>query len=98
MFPLVSLSPNDFSDIRLMLFYVSPFVSLAYVRGEQEGVIKERPWTKGETVNGNFDLDIDYEFQIARKNLEMVKKEKRCESTITKAMKDVGNKRFETKT
>uniref|UniRef100_A0A7N0U4N3 Fatty acyl-CoA reductase n=1 Tax=Kalanchoe fedtschenkoi TaxID=63787 RepID=A0A7N0U4N3_KALFE len=68
-------------------------VSTAYVCGGKEGIVNETPFKMGETLNGTFDLDIDFEFKVMQEKLHKLKEDKLSEAAITVAMKDFGNKR-----
>ncbi|XP_019051672.1 PREDICTED: alcohol-forming fatty acyl-CoA reductase-like isoform X2 [Nelumbo nucifera] len=65
-------------------------VSTAYVAGQQEGVIMEKPYRMGETLNGTPGLDIEQELKVAEErskevqDLGFTKKQERI------AMKELG--------
>ncbi|KAF7121107.1 hypothetical protein RHSIM_Rhsim13G0109500 [Rhododendron simsii] len=68
-------------------------VSTAYVCGEREGVILEKPFAMGETLNGTSGLDIWVEKQLVEEKLRKVRAEEATEKAVTAAMKDFGIQR-----
>lgn len=77
------------------MYNIFPF--LAYVCGEKSGLILEKPFAMGETLNGNNKIDINAEMRL----VEHISKqliEQCCSQEETKqAMKDLGMKRFVSK-
>ncbi|KAK4764940.1 hypothetical protein SAY86_026030 [Trapa natans] len=70
-------------------------VSTAYVSGEREGVIPERPYHMGETLNGVSGLDIDAERRVVEERLEELRAEGASDEAISVAMKELGIERFD---
>ncbi|KAK4760567.1 hypothetical protein SAY87_005460 [Trapa incisa] len=68
-------------------------VSTAYVSGEREGLIHERPYRMGETLNGVSGLDIDAERRVVEERLEELRVEGASDKAITIAMKELGIER-----
>ncbi|KAA8550181.1 hypothetical protein F0562_001865 [Nyssa sinensis] len=68
-------------------------VSTAFVCGERAGLILEKPFYMGETLNGATGLDIDTEKKLAEKRLNDHLVEETTEKAITLAMKDLGIQR-----
>lgn len=68
-------------------------VSTAYVCGEREGLLLEKPFYMGETLNGTSRLDIDAEFKIMEEKLNELRSNGATEEAITSAMKDLGIER-----
>ncbi|KAK4753753.1 hypothetical protein SAY87_001857 [Trapa incisa] len=68
-------------------------VSTAYVSGEREGVILERPYHMGETLNGVSGLDIDAERRVVEERLEELRAEGASDEAISVAMKELGIER-----
>lgn len=68
-------------------------VSTAYVSGETPGLVKERPYHMGDTLNGKPGLDIEVEKKLAEAKLEELKAQGASEDTIKLTMKDMGIER-----
>ncbi|XP_022854799.1 alcohol-forming fatty acyl-CoA reductase-like [Olea europaea var. sylvestris] len=68
-------------------------VSTAYVCGEREGVILEKPFNLGDTLNGTSGLDINAEKQLIEERLKELNAENVSAKSITSAMKDLGIQR-----
>ncbi|KAJ9554764.1 hypothetical protein OSB04_009378 [Centaurea solstitialis] len=68
-------------------------VSTAYISGEKSGIILERPFKMGETLNGKNDLNIREEQNAAQERLGQLDAEKLDEEAISCAMKDFGIQR-----
>ncbi|TVU10557.1 hypothetical protein EJB05_44098 [Eragrostis curvula] len=64
-------------------------VSTAYVVGEKEGLVSERPFKNGETLREGMHLDIDAELQLARDCKRQLVEDDR-EKNERKAMKELG--------
>lgn len=62
--------------------------------GEREGVILEKPFNLGDTLNGTSGLDINAEKQLIEERLKELNAENASEKSITSAMKDLGIQRF----
>ncbi|CAI9773634.1 unnamed protein product [Fraxinus pennsylvanica] len=69
-------------------------VSTAYVCGEKEGVILEKPFNLGDTLNGTSGLDINAEKQVIEEKLKELNDENVSAKSITSAMKDLGIQRI----
>ncbi|KAI8531911.1 hypothetical protein RHMOL_Rhmol11G0172900 [Rhododendron molle] len=67
-------------------------VSTAYVSGERAGLILEKPYCMGETLNG-LNLDLDMEKIIMEERLIELQAKEATEQEITLAMKDLGIQR-----
>ncbi|XP_057456000.1 fatty acyl-CoA reductase 3-like [Lotus japonicus] len=65
-------------------------VSTAYVCGEEEGLILERPYHLGESLNGVPGLDIDAEEKVVRDKLVELRQVGASEDEIKGVMKDLG--------
>lgn len=70
------------------------FYFLAYVCGERSGLIVEKPFAMGETLNGKNKVDIDVEMRLVDQKLKQLKKLGYSEEETKQAMKDLGLKRF----
>ncbi|XP_047318759.1 probable fatty acyl-CoA reductase 4 isoform X2 [Impatiens glandulifera] len=68
-------------------------VSTAYVCGEKEGYILEKPFYMGESLNGIDGLNIETEIRMMEDHLSELKVKKANEKKITLAMKDMGMQR-----
>ncbi|KAK2965967.1 hypothetical protein RJ640_018322 [Escallonia rubra] len=96
----ISLSLNTFGakhvfdfakkcvSIKLLLH-----VSTAYVSGEKAGLIPEKPYYLGETLNGKSGLDIDVETKVVEERLDELRAEGATPESITAAMRDLGIQR-----
>nr|XP_010313342.1 fatty acyl-CoA reductase 1-like isoform X2 [Solanum lycopersicum] len=68
-------------------------VSTAYVCGEGEGVIPEKSFTLGETLNKNSKLDIDVEREVIDEKLKVLEAQSLTTKEVTIAMRDLGIQR-----
>lgn len=68
-------------------------VSTAYVAGERSGIISEEPLRMGEGLNGDTNLDIDSEVQLAMTQLYKLRKDRANKFTEKIAMKKLGIQR-----
>ncbi|CAN4107246.1 unnamed protein product [Withania somnifera] len=68
-------------------------VSTAYVCGEKEGLMLEKPYYMGETINGTLGLDIEAEKKMTDEKWKQLKAENASEKSITIAMKELGLQR-----
>ncbi|KAI8573487.1 hypothetical protein RHMOL_Rhmol01G0281400 [Rhododendron molle] len=65
-------------------------VSTAYVSGERGGLVLEKPYYMGETLNGAPGLDLDMEKKIMEERLIELQAKEATEQEINLAMKDLG--------
>ncbi|KAK9126680.1 hypothetical protein Scep_015526 [Stephania cephalantha] len=65
-------------------------VSTAYVCGEKCGLVEEKPFRVGETLNGSPDLDIKQEIDLANETLEQLRSRKATNEDEKVAMKELG--------
>ncbi|XP_058759443.1 alcohol-forming fatty acyl-CoA reductase-like [Vicia villosa] len=65
-------------------------VSTAYVCGEGEGLILEKPYHMGQSLNGVAGLDIDIEVKIVRDKLSELQQLGATQDEIKMAMKNLG--------
>ncbi|KAL0417613.1 UNVERIFIED_CONTAM: Fatty acyl-CoA reductase 3 [Sesamum radiatum] len=68
-------------------------VSTAYVCGEKEGVVLEKPFKLGDTLNGTSGLNIDMEKVLVEEKLEELRTIKASEKHVTSVMRDFGIQR-----
>ncbi|EOA23870.1 hypothetical protein CARUB_v10017087mg [Capsella rubella] len=68
-------------------------VSTAYVCGEQSGLLHEKTFHMGETLNGHGKLVIDTEMEIMKQKLKELHKQDCPEEEIAQTMKDLGMSR-----
>ncbi|KAL3354462.1 hypothetical protein AABB24_018886 [Solanum stoloniferum] len=68
-------------------------VSTAYVCGEGEGVIPEKSFSLGETLNKNSKLDIDVERKVIDEKLKELEAQSLTTKEVTIAMRDLGIQR-----
>ncbi|KAK4709152.1 hypothetical protein R3W88_030077 [Solanum pinnatisectum] len=68
-------------------------VSTAYVCGEGEGVIPEKSFSLGETLNKNSKLDIDVERKVINEKLKELEAQSLTTKEVTIAMRDLGIQR-----
>lgn len=66
----------------------------AYVCGEKGGLIEERHYEMGETLNGVSGLDIDAELKLAQSKLKELTAMGSTPQEISMAMKDLGISRL----
>ncbi|OWM68992.1 fatty acyl-CoA reductase 3-like [Punica granatum] len=71
-------------------------VSTAYVCGEKGGLIEERHYQMGQTLNGASGLDIDAEVKLAQDKLKELTAMGSTPQEISMAMKDLGISRAKT--
>ncbi|VFQ72895.1 unnamed protein product [Cuscuta campestris] len=69
-------------------------VSTAYVCGEGNGIMLEKPLILGETLNGTSKLDIDVEKKVIQEKLEELQTQNANEKDVKSAMRDLGIQRF----
>ncbi|XP_010535677.1 PREDICTED: fatty acyl-CoA reductase 1-like [Tarenaya hassleriana] len=96
----VGLGINTFGALNVLNFAkscVNPqlllHVSTAYVCGEKSGLLMEKPFAMGETLNGNDKLDISTEMEVMRQKLKELRNQECSEEEITNSLKDLGMKR-----
>ncbi|KAM7275230.1 hypothetical protein ACFE04_017096 [Oxalis oulophora] len=96
----IALGLNTFGAKNVLLFAkkcvklkVLVHVSTAYVCGETPGLISERPYSYGETLNGATGLDVETEKKVIEQELNLLRAEGACNEQITLAMKELGIKR-----
>ncbi|KAL5056165.1 hypothetical protein RYX36_036847 [Vicia faba] len=65
-------------------------VSTAYVCGEGEGLILEKPYLMGQSLNGVSGLDIDFEEKIVKDKLSELQQLGATQDEIKMAMKNLG--------
>ncbi|KAF3660993.1 Fatty acyl-CoA reductase 3 [Capsicum annuum] len=65
-------------------------VSTAYVCGEKEGLILEKPLNYGETLNGRSSLDIHVERKLVEEALKDLQDKNATEKEVTLAMRVLG--------
>ncbi|KAJ4958802.1 hypothetical protein NE237_025913 [Protea cynaroides] len=65
-------------------------VSTAYVVGEQAGLILEKPFKMGETLNGTPGLDIEQEFKLVDEKLRELQALGASKTAETFSMKELG--------
>ncbi|KAK9127723.1 hypothetical protein Syun_016520 [Stephania yunnanensis] len=68
-------------------------VSTAYVCGETSGVVLEKPFKMGETLNGTLGLDIDEELNLMNQKLSELRALKATKEAEKAAMEELGLKR-----
>ncbi|XP_070023462.1 fatty acyl-CoA reductase 3-like [Nicotiana sylvestris] len=68
-------------------------VSIAYVCGEKEVLILEKPLHYGETLNGGSQLDIEVEQKLVEETLKDLKARNATEKKVTLAVRVLGNER-----
>ncbi|WMV12449.1 hypothetical protein MTR67_005834 [Solanum verrucosum] len=68
-------------------------VSTAYVCGEKEGLILEKPLNYGETLNGSSHLDIDMEQKLVEEALKELQDRNATEKEVRLAMRVLGIER-----
>ncbi|KAL5719569.1 alcohol-forming fatty acyl-CoA reductase [Ranunculus cassubicifolius] len=68
-------------------------VSTAYVCGESSGIIGEKPFEMGESLNGTPGLDIQHEKWLVTQTLKELKAMKVSKEVEAKTMKEFGMKR-----
>lgn len=62
--------------------------------GETSGVITEKPFYLGDTIDKTSKLDIPAERKLVEETLNQLQAEYATEEAVTSAMKDLGLKRF----
>lgn len=78
--------------MKLVTIYVR-LVFAAYVCGEGTGIVAERAYHPGETLNGNSYLDIDEEKKVIEEKLMELEAQNASEKEVKLAMKDLGIQR-----
>ncbi|XP_077230437.1 alcohol-forming fatty acyl-CoA reductase-like isoform X1 [Tasmannia lanceolata] len=68
-------------------------ISTAYVAGEKAGLILEKPFNMGETLNGSMGLDIEAEMKLAKERLIELRDDGAERKAETIAMKELGIQR-----
>lgn len=68
-------------------------VSTAYIAGEQEGIILEKPILMGETLKVGTNLDIEFELNLIKETMRELKDSCSTEKAGRKTMKELGLKR-----
>ncbi|KAF9593415.1 hypothetical protein IFM89_022694 [Coptis chinensis] len=68
-------------------------VSTAYVCGERSGLILEKPFKMGETLNGNSGLDIEQELKLAQEKRNALHAQEATKEEELAAMKELGMQR-----
>lgn len=68
-------------------------VSTAYVAGEQEGIILEKPFLIGETLKVGTHLDIKFELNLIKETMRELEANCSTEKSRRKTMKELGLKR-----
>ncbi|KDP34806.1 hypothetical protein JCGZ_10586 [Jatropha curcas] len=76
--------------LKLKLFI---HISTAYVCGESSGLIMEKSYQLGETLNGVLGLNIEEEKKLIDRKLNQLRREGATEANIKKAMIDMGTER-----
>ncbi|XP_057998611.1 fatty acyl-CoA reductase 3-like, partial [Hevea brasiliensis] len=71
-------------------------ISTAFVCGDSSGLIPESPYCLGQTLNGVSKLDIEEEKKLIDEKINELQAEGAPETTVKRAMKDMGNKRAKT--
>lgn len=61
--------------------------------GERTGLIHEKPFAMGETLNGKNKVDIHAEMQLVQDKSKQLKEQGSSEEEINVAMKDLGLER-----
>ncbi|CAH2072163.1 unnamed protein product [Thlaspi arvense] len=65
-------------------------VSTAYVSGVESGLLLEKPFKMGDSLNGNKKLDINVELDLMKHKLKELEHQDCSEKEISQAMKDLG--------
>nr|Q9XGY7.1 RecName: Full=Alcohol-forming fatty acyl-CoA reductase [Simmondsia chinensis]AAD38039.1 acyl CoA reductase [Simmondsia chinensis]AAD38040.1 acyl CoA reductase [synthetic construct]AFI74369.1 acyl-CoA reductase [synthetic construct]QCQ82563.1 alcohol-forming fatty acyl-CoA reductase [synthetic construct] len=68
-------------------------VSTAYVSGEKNGLILEKPYYMGESLNGRLGLDINVEKKLVEAKINELQAAGATEKSIKSTMKDMGIER-----
>nr|GME09203.1 fatty acyl-CoA reductase 3-like isoform X1 [Ipomoea batatas] len=96
----VAMSINTFGAFNVLKFAkkcskvkMLVHVSTAYVCGEGTGIVPERAYHLGETLNGNSYLDIDEEKKVIEEKLMELEAQNASEKEVKLAMKDLGIQR-----
>ncbi|TXG73652.1 hypothetical protein EZV62_002231 [Acer yangbiense] len=96
----VALETNTMGALRVLSFAkkcvkinMILHVSTAYVCGERSGVITEKPFYMGESLNGTCKLDITAEKKLVEEKLNQLRQENANEEAVTFIMKDLGIER-----
>ncbi|KAF8110540.1 hypothetical protein N665_0082s0011 [Sinapis alba] len=96
----VALGINTFGALNVLNFakkcvnlQLLLHVSTAYVCGERSGVIQEKPFAMGETLNGKTKVDINTEMNLVEQKLKTLVEQGCSEEETKHAMKDLGMKR-----
>ncbi|KFK33883.1 hypothetical protein AALP_AA5G072700, partial [Arabis alpina] len=96
----VGLSINTFGPLNVLNFakkcvkgQLLLHVSTAYVCGEKSGLLEEKTFNMGETLNGHGKLDIQAEVDLMKQKLKELQKQDCSEEEIAQSMKDLGMSR-----
>uniref|UniRef100_A0A1J3FBS2 Fatty acyl-CoA reductase n=1 Tax=Noccaea caerulescens TaxID=107243 RepID=A0A1J3FBS2_NOCCA len=96
----VGLSINTFGPLNVLNFakkcvkgQLLLHVSTAYVCGEQSGLLQEKTFNMGDTLNGHGILVIDTELELVKQKLKELQKQDCSAEGIAKSMKDLGMSR-----
>ncbi|ESQ37560.1 hypothetical protein EUTSA_v10002499mg [Eutrema salsugineum] len=96
----IGLSINTFGPLNVLNFakkcvkaQLLLHVSTAYVCGEKSGLLQEKTFRMGETLNGNGKLVIDTELELMKQKLKELQKQDCSEEEIAETMKDLGMSR-----
>jgi len=63
------------------------------VRGEKSGLLHEKTFHMGETLNGHRKLVIETEMELMKQKLKELQKQNCSEEEISQSMKDLGMSR-----
>ncbi|CAH8267403.1 unnamed protein product [Arabidopsis lyrata] len=96
----VGLSINTFGPLNVLNFakkcvkgQLVLHVSTAYVCGEKSGLLQEKTFHMGETLNGHGKLVIETEVELMKQKLKELQKQDCSEEEISQSMKDLGMSR-----
>ncbi|KAL0789750.1 hypothetical protein Bca101_005996 [Brassica carinata] len=96
----VGLSINTFGPLNVLNFakkcvkgQLLLHVSTAYVCGEKPGILPEKTFKMGETLNSNGKLVIETEMELMKQKLKELQKQECSEEEIAQSMKDLGMSR-----
>lgn len=67
---------------------------VAYVCGEKSGILPEKTFKMGETLNANGKLVIETEMELMKQRLKELQKQECSEEEIAQSMKDLGMSRL----
>ncbi|KAL0722461.1 hypothetical protein Bca4012_037060 [Brassica carinata] len=96
----VGLSINTFGPLNVLNFakkcvkgQLLLHVSTAYVCGEKSGILPEKTFKMGETLNANGQLVIETEMELMKQKLKELHQQECSEEEIAQSMKDLGMSR-----